>query len=48
MCGGVWVADICEMTASPRLFFENGIKRGHASLIRQMANRLNVLCRAEI
>jgi hypothetical protein len=21
MCGVIWVADICEMTASPRLFF---------------------------
>jgi hypothetical protein len=29
-------------------FCEDGIKRGHASLIRQMANHLNVLCRAEI
>jgi len=49
MRGVVWVADIWELTTSPRLFFcENGIKRRHASLIRQMAKHLNVLCRGEI
>jgi hypothetical protein len=37
MCGVVWVADICEMASSSRFFCENGIKRDHVSLIRQMA-----------
>ena len=35
MCGVVCLADTCEMTSSARFFScEDGIKRGHASLIR--------------
>jgi len=40
VCGFVCAGDICEMTSSVESFFscENGIKRGHASLIRQIGS----------
>src|SRR4051812_5766057 len=49
MRGVAWLAGICERVSFPAAFFsrEDGIKRGAASLIRQMAMRLKVLNRAD-
>jgi hypothetical protein len=44
----VCAGDICEITSFPEIFScEDGIKRGNASLIRQMATHLSVLCYSE-